>query len=86
MNDIAESARLADHSKRQSKLLSAKLQQDVSALETAQLGMAPAEATATRRNLIRSVKLSKGWSDDSAEWKAMQAKEVRRPPDPRSGR
>lgn len=65
--------KLADQSKRHSRMIKEKLARDTPATS------APALSSAAegRRTVMRSIKLSKGWADESPEWQAMSAKEVR---------
>lgn len=60
-------------SKRHSRMIKEKMERDINA-PTAPL---PNTAAEGRRTVMRSIKFSKGWGDESPEWKAMMAKEVR---------
>ena len=66
--------KLADQSKRHSRMIKEKMQRDVPAAPASPM---PAIAAEGRRTVMRSIKLSKGWGDESPEWQAMLNKEVR---------
>ena len=65
--------KLADQSKRHSRMIKEKLARDTPVASTPVLS----SAAEGRRTVMRSIKLSKGWADESPEWQAMSAKEGR---------